>query len=417
MKLIPHAIQRFWNGLPLPFKTMTRKYLYATAIPALRLMRGRPRAHIADGEMRSFGQAGCDVFFGYYDICPFDATETRLLAQSVRSGAKTADILCYDLQSDRSPSVLAATPAWCWQQGARLTWWDSGSLVAHNDIHNGIPVTTVRHAQTGHIESIIPHPMYDVSSDRRLGLSLNFARLQRLRPGYGYKINDSTAYQSAPETDGIMLVETTNGAGRLLLSLADAASLDPLPSMADAEHYFNHAAWAPDGRHFLVFHLWTDGRRRQARALVVDVHTGAVTRPAGQAKVSHYAWLDEDHLLLTGDEPGRGFGYHLYHRENGWLGQIGAETLHRDGHPSPRPGASDMMITDTYPDRLSERHLLCVTRAGHVRTLASLFSPPLLEGEHRCDLHPRWSPSGRMICVDSAHLGRRQICVLTPKTL
>ncbi|SVE55722.1 uncharacterized protein METZ01_LOCUS508576, partial [marine metagenome] len=40
------------------------------------------------------------------------------------------------------------------------------------------------------------------------------------------------------------------------------------------------------------------------------------------------------------------------------------------------------------------------------------YSPPALTAEVRCDLHPRWSPTGSMICFDSAHEGKRAVCVL-----
>jgi putative transposase len=35
-----------------------------------------------------------------------------------------------------------------------------------------------------------------------------------------------------------------------------------------------------------------------------------------------------------------------------------------------------------------------------------------LEEENRCDLHPRWSPDGRQVCIDSAHEGERQMYIV-----
>jgi hypothetical protein len=38
-----------------------------------------------------------------------------------------------------------------------------------------------------------------------------------------------------------------------------------------------------------------------------------------------------------------------------------------------------------------------------------LVSPPALDNEIRCDLHPRWHPTKPLVCVDSAHDGTRQM--------
>jgi Tol biopolymer transport system component len=41
--------------------------------------------------------------------------------------------------------------------------------------------------------------------------------------------------------------------------------------------------------------------------------------------------------------------------------------------------------------------------------------PKIQETGWRCDFHPRWHPNEQKICFDSAHSGRRQICVLDVK--
>ena len=44
--------------------------------------------------------------------------------------------------------------------------------------------------------------------------------------------------------------------------------------------------------------------------------------------------------------------------------------------------------------------------------LGSFHSPEEYTGEWRCDLHPRSSPDGRLVSIDSAHRGGRQIYLL-----
>ena len=43
--------------------------------------------------------------------------------------------------------------------------------------------------------------------------------------------------------------------------------------------------------------------------------------------------------------------------------------------------------------------------SGRRLDLGALDSPKEFSGEWRCDLHPRVSPDGRFLCVDSPHAG------------
>jgi len=41
--------------------------------------------------------------------------------------------------------------------------------------------------------------------------------------------------------------------------------------------------------------------------------------------------------------------------------------------------------------------------------------PPVVD--IRCDLHIRWSPSGRLLSFDSTHTGRRTVVLLTAEEI
>ena len=44
--------------------------------------------------------------------------------------------------------------------------------------------------------------------------------------------------------------------------------------------------------------------------------------------------------------------------------------------------------------------------------IGRFFAPRELDGEIRCDLHPRWSRDGTQVCLDSVHEGTRQMYVV-----
>ena len=77
------------------------------------------------------------VFFGYYDITPFNKNNTKLLAIKTKKATKTlAEIGYFCLSQPNKFISLGSTKSWCWQQGARLRWFDEDSknLISYNNI-------------------------------------------------------------------------------------------------------------------------------------------------------------------------------------------------------------------------------------------------------------------------------------------
>ena len=67
----------------------------------------------------------------------------------------------------------------------------------------------------------------------------------------------------------------------------------------------------------------------------------------------------------------------------------------------------DWILNDTYPqgdERLQDLYLYHVPSGRRV-DLGQFHSPPPYTGTLRCDLHPRSSPDGSKIVIDSAHGG------------
>ena len=78
----------------------------------------------------------------------------------------------------------------------------------------------------------------------------------------------------------------------------------------------------------------------------------------------------------------------------------------RNGHCTYLPG-SEWILNDTYPigdERFQHLYLYHVV-TGRREPLGSFAPPPEYKGEWRCDLHPRFSPDGRMVVIDSVHTG------------
>lgn len=372
----------------------------------------KPRHWLAPGlQMRLLGLAGQHVFCGYYDVCPM-TTQGSVLAHAVRCGANperdALAIVCHD---GARWAHLGETHAWCWQQGARLRWHPCDETTVGYNTLKGHRWQRL----DGTVEDMVGRPLYDVSGDGRWGLTLDFGRLQALRPGYGFGACDDLD-EAAP--GGIELVDLRDHSSREVVSLDELATSVKAPG---ARHYVNHLSFSPDGRRFLFFHLWLDSvGQRHAQAWVQEMGDGqrrAVT-DAGE-RVSHYGWSG-NRLLLTVTEAGGRLVYRLLDLDDASHTVLLPEVLTMDGHPGVRPGRAggaggaeraDQWITDSYPDRYGEQRLLLIE--GGCRVLGGFYAPLRYHGERRCDLHPRWSPAGDRLIIDTTLSGVRSVGIIT----
>jgi hypothetical protein len=373
---------------------------------------------------RSFGFEGSHCFFGYYDVTPFDSADKKLLCvrrqinRDARAAGTALEVGYFDLKALHDTFVpFGQTTTWCWQQGCRLQWLGPGQVI-YNRTVGGTHGAVIQDVVTGAIVREIAAPIYSVHPSGHLAVSVNLARLQRLRPGYGYNdIPDASQGMRAPEDDGLWRIDLVSGERRLLFSLANAAGLAPQASMRDAEHYFNHLSWNASGSRVLVFHLWQAGNRRFGRAITLASDGSDVYLLTNESHVSHYCWLDERTLLLTSTHADTGTGFHVYRDREGRIAAWPRDPLPLDGHPSLSP-KGNWLLCDTLPDLYRERTLFLYDIGRQRRVnIANFYTPPDLQGERRCDLHPRWSRDGALICVDASHTGVRTMMTLDASDL
>lgn len=360
------------------------------------------------------------VFFGYYDISPFSPDNSKILLNICNEKYFTSpgfndyiDLAYYDLQSN-AVKIFGKTKAWCWQQGCRLQFYQkSNNLVIYNSIRGDKFVSNVLNIETNQLIKQIDHPIYAVNSDGRYALTLNFARLQRLRPGYGYSVfPDNTLGSNHPVDDGIFFIDIEKEIANLIITLKDLFELETEETMLGAEHYVNHLLFSPDDEKFLFFHIWNLGEKRYSRPMIYDFRECRIKiLDRNSHAVSHYTFKSKDELLLTIIDKELGLTYKLYDLTTGSIRILKNKHLYKDSHPSYID--ENNLLFDTYPNIMRFSNLYVTNLSTDQRKkLNQNYHPIKFSGEYRCDLHPRLSHNNKLVCIDTIMEGKRVMKII-----
>ena len=364
-------------------------------------------------------QRGSHVFCGYYDIAPdnpFNSNEilVHLLDRRIRN-ARGEISLCVTNIEDGKSIPLASSKAWCWQMGSRARWGTKKEGFYYNDIDPAMRGYCCKwfDRSSGTSTVVSPRALYDISKDETFGISTDFSRLGRLRPGYGYcSYPDETRGNLAPGNVGLEWVSLIDGSTSMLVSLEELSS--DLPESRIGECYINHIAISPNGDKVMFFFIWriVQSPGWKATLWVYDFAFGSAKCIEKDDQVSHYCWIDNERMIVTGVTVGerKGF-YRVYDSKSGDYETIRSEDLARDGHPSVSR-LQYGFYSDTYPDGKYMQSFFFYDMERGYMPIAKLFHDPRMYGERRCDLHPHYFRSSETLTLDTTCLGGRRSIAL-----
>jgi hypothetical protein len=359
-------------------------------------------------------------WFGYYDKLQFDASSRYALGMEVGfqgrspSGTDAVRIGMIDTEDGDRWTDLGQSIAWSWQQGCMLQWLPgSKSEIIWNDREGDHYVSHILDVKTSK-KRTLPAPVYAISPDARWAVHPDFRRLHDTRPGYGYAgIPDPNRDVLAPEDSGIWKMSLETGKEELLFSVSDIGHVEDGHTDIDkgangAKQWFNHLLFAPDGSKFCFLHRWAHASAPNAfitRLITVkaDGKDPYVLDPYG--KTSHFIWRDPDHILAWASHPFHGEKFYLYTDRTTDVQVVGPDVMTVNGHVTYLAGHK-WLLNDTYPDKeRNQNPYLYELNTGKRVPLGHFHSPPEYKDEFRCDLHPRSSPDGKKVIIDSPHAG------------
>lgn len=375
----------------------------------------------AEGDVvRISPDTGYEYFYGYYDKSPWDASDRYMICLKVKQTYKSVApkehgiIGVIDTQDGNKFKKIGITRSWNVQQGCMAQWMgpDYCSKILYNDFRNGHYCAVIYDFKNKKEEKVLTMAAYDVAKDGSFILSLDFSRLHRMRPGYGYSnLPDTTKGDKCPDKACIWKVDIDTGQVIELFKYTDFASFEPDESMAGAEHKVNHIMISPNCKRFMVLHRWFKKGRKHTRLVTVNVDKTEMYNLSDDVFVSHCYWKNDEEILSFLRKKETGDHYYLMRDKTQEYKMYWPE-LKTDGHCSYSPDRK-YIITDTYPNRKRIASVyLCTEISNQSQRIARVYSPFKYDNDCRCDLHPRWNRTGNKICIDSVYEGKRGVYVI-----
>lgn len=399
--------------------------------------------------------ADANCFIGFHDIIPWSHDESCLAIHranpdyfEMHDCEKEIDI-CLWFPATGELRAVDSTRAWNFQQGARLQWLPGHKdVLVFNDIRDGKAVSVLKNVVTGE-RTVLPAPVYVFSPDGKVSISPNFTTLAHRWKAYGYLPLAANPPIASQSEDGLWKLDLTTGEETLFISTERAAAFEAVPNADPGSHFLCHASFSPDGSRVIFLHRFfsSDGglftrmiaTDREAKDLVL----------LAQEKVSHFDWIDNDTVMVWARFTGGGLAQA---RSRGllsspllkpllrvarsftgrWKKKLLAEAYYKiplsnpkgrarygwpdldaDGHPMVARSHA-WVVTDFYPNSKGTLPVILFDRQSNKRTDAHVFrhAPRSVDTDVKCDLHPRWSRTERMVAVDTCEAGYRQVRVL-----
>lgn len=410
-------------------------------------------------------------FFGYYDKSPISADGQKLLAHRVdfidRLPTKKdfAVIGYFDFSKNKKNFIpITKTYSFNWQQGSMLQWLGpdfNSKIIFNNRIDNKF-CSQIIDLRTNYVQTF-NFPVYAVSSSGKFALCLDYERLYWSRPGYSYPGVVNTKKRAREiENDGIFKLDLESGNLKLIVSTSGVISTQKIDFLdPNFLIYLEHIQISPDESKFAFLFRAISNENLYTKLFISDMNGRNLNGLINSGRLTHYCWRGNEEILswsgkrnffnairreniffskffiyllpiykklinlIKGSLKSRlantftGDGYYLINLTTKKMHKINSNLLIEDGHPSFNPKRSNILITDTYPNKEGNLKLILYNLESNVGYIVDTLKS-IIEYDNsalRCDLHPKWSFCGNFLAVDTMNENKRSIYVyLMPKS-
>ena len=346
------------------------------------------------------GKDNDHYFVGYYDKDPVNISSKLILCHKVSNRYSNmveptnATIGLLSIK-DNSFKELTSTNAMNWQLGSRAQWLNE-NIIIFNDIDGGIQCSIKYDISTNSRLVKYKRPFWDISPNKKFGESLNFSRIRKMRPGYGYKGKNIDNFKEV-----LTIFSLENDSLIYSISLDEILQKVKFDKNIDDEIYLNHIVWSPSSKKLITIFNFEDKiqRKRMVYPVLINLETKEIDFIHKDGTFSHHTFINED-LILAYLKINNHYCFGLWSKAKGWT-EIKNSMPKHDGHPT-YINLYDHVVVDSYPDRLGvmSLYLGSINPATKLEKIASIINFPQYKGPIRCDLHPRVSLKHNLIVCD-----------------
>lgn len=370
-------------------------------------------------------------FFGYYDRNPWNHDRTLHLAMRIPQGERipvqgeTAEIGIIGADGYRP---LVTTRAWCHQQGSmELFLPRRPDCFVYNDydLADGKMVARIFRLGEG-VTGRYERPIYAISPDGRWGVSLNFGRIPRRGYSYADAVLSNDLHPADLDADGLWLIDLDSGEIKLIVSYRTMIERHPYAYSIEGRHiWLNHAIFNCDSGRLLWLFRQCQEPQTMSKMWQTFMYTCSLDGSDAECilpevywhgQISHQIWGRTAHEILV-DASWAGQGHDAVVFDESRRPLLAQKLAAGHGQMSHMVFSPDgkYLLADSYPDVTGFQTLILIKVDGGKHEVLGNFrhdQPPQAPVEVRCDLHPRWSPDGKVVTVDSIHSGARAVYML-----
>lgn len=372
-------------------------------------------------------------FLGFHDIQPFSNDSTKILANKVnidfKMPSENDEMSVGYFNFDRKKGFLdyveiGNTFAWNYHKGCRLQWCGTKNEYIIYNFYNKEKdkISSIKYNAEVKENFLLDWPIDTVNFKGNLASSFSYERLQKCMPGYGYCFSDEDSFieENCPDLTGVFIVDLINNKRELLYSLkylADTFVSNEF-NVLESYHFVTHSQFSHDGRYLSFFHriIFDDDKLSYTRLLIHDFENNSMLEVPTKGMVSHYKWNDANQIIAYSRLEDYDCHALVSMDDIGNIKTVAYPTINSDGHQSFIN--NQCFVTDTYADKYRMSKIYKVNiEDNSAEVIVSVHSPKQFQtvdvNRHiACDLHPRVSGDGKLLCFDTVTTGKRSLAVM-----